>query len=460
MDDRSNRVAISGFRLTERARVTELGTWIDAIGKDGRRAGALRFDPRVSARPGVRDRLVATVLTDRRLAQGGLTGLVPIADLVTTGEELWLLTPHQVTPVLSELMTSPVVDASSAAAVLVETAQTLLAVHAAGLAHGAVHPGTIVIADDGAALLCERGLADAIRGQTPSPSQDVMAWAALARGMAASWGKRTPRAAELLERAAFTATTHGLAAARDTVLGGREALPGGLVSREVLAEIARRWSALDVATQGMAAQDEGDIVTLLHVPEVGPRFGTGVATEPPRAVPATTPPHAVAAESTAERIWREGREQAPASPRAGRAQRVARARKRRTVVSTAIFALVLAGALIAWFRLGSTPPLVVQSVQVSAPKKTVGCDKTVTISGKLTTNGSPGTIDYEWVQSDTKEVTRQSATVQSGTTKRTVVLKWTVKGKSTFKGTATLRVLSPVAAGARVEGKASFRYKC
>src|SRR5437868_6885155 len=409
MDERGSRSAISGFRLTDRARLTELGTWIDAIGRDGRRAGALRFDPTVTGRPGVRDRLVSAALTDRRVIQGGLTGLVPVADLVTAGDELWLLTSHQVTPVLSELMASAAMDATSAAAVLVETAQTLLAVHAAGLAHGAVHPGTIVIADDGSSVLTERGLADAIRGQSPSVARDVLAWAALAKGLAATWAKGTPRAAELLEQAAATATTHGLAAARDLVVNGRAALPGGLIGREVLAEIARRWSALDVATQGMAPRDEGEIATLLHVPEIAPRFsgpiGTGTpqsaplhaaplhaappaggapygpkpgavlpgglpgaagaanaagaagaagagapGTVPPRDAISTTPPNAgppVAPpagppETTAERIWREGRfEGVEMTPRAGRAKRAAKARRRRTIISSAIAALVV-----------------------------------------------------------------------------------------------------------------------
>lgn len=83
--------SIAGYRLTDHTRITELGAWFDAISPDGRLAGALRFDQGVIGLPGVRDRLVAAVVTDRRLAQGGVPGLVPVADVVAAGEQVWLL---------------------------------------------------------------------------------------------------------------------------------------------------------------------------------------------------------------------------------------------------------------------------------------------------------------------------------------------------------------------------------
>lgn len=65
MDNPQNGIA--GFRLTEHTWMTELGNWIDAISPDGRRAGALLFDPRLVGLPGVRERVVQAVMTDQRL---------------------------------------------------------------------------------------------------------------------------------------------------------------------------------------------------------------------------------------------------------------------------------------------------------------------------------------------------------------------------------------------------------
>src|SRR5690606_31066365 len=93
----SPRHGIAGFTLTE-------PTWIDAISPDGRRAGALLFDSTVIGRPGVRDRVVEAALTDRRLVMGGLTGLIPVADVVAAGDQVWLLTAQAVTPTLSSLL--------------------------------------------------------------------------------------------------------------------------------------------------------------------------------------------------------------------------------------------------------------------------------------------------------------------------------------------------------------------
>ncbi|MEV0202523.1 hypothetical protein AB0H81_39670, partial [Nonomuraea sp. NPDC050691] len=155
------RDGIAGFRLTEHTWITEVGNWIDAISPDGRRAGALLFDPRVVGLPGVRDRVVATVMTDQRLVLGGLGGLIPVADVVAAGEQVWLLTAQAVSPTLADLLGAGPVDPGGAASVLLETAQTLLALHASGVTHGSLHPGTVVIAADGGALLSERGLSDA-----------------------------------------------------------------------------------------------------------------------------------------------------------------------------------------------------------------------------------------------------------------------------------------------------------
>ncbi|GAA2665384.1 hypothetical protein GCM10010412_041650 [Nonomuraea recticatena] len=442
---------IAGFLLSDRIRATELGTWVEATGPDGRRAGALRFDPGLLLTPGARERLVQAVIVDRRLAESGMAGLVPIADLVTAGEEVWLLAAHAVSPTLSELLSAPAMDPASAAAVLVESAQTLAALHAAGLAHGSFHPGTVLVAEDGATLLGERGLADAVRGLPPAPERDVTAWAALARGLAATWASGARGAAELFERAAVTATTRGLPAARDGLLAGRDALPGGLISRDLLAETARRWSPpASPGGAGPQVRDEGEIATMLRVP--------GPTQEPVHFGPGVTPA-AAHGETTAEKIWRDGSRPGGPARHGMRAKKAGRARRRRAVVSAAVFALVIAGAVLAWLSVRSSPDLVVRAATVSAPK-TLGCRRTATITGSLVTNGEAGRVTFQWLRSDRKEPIEQTETVPSGKTTHTVQLRWTVKGEATAKLTARLRVLSPIPQGQKIEDKATFTYKC
>ncbi|MEU7739928.1 hypothetical protein [Nonomuraea sp. NPDC049158] len=447
------RNGIAGFRLTEHTWNTELGNWIDAISPDGRRAGALLFDPKIIGMPGVRERVVATVLTDQRLVLGGLAGLIPVADVVAAGEQVWLLTAQAVSPTLSDLLASGAIDASGAAAVLAETAQTLLALHAAGVTHGSVHPGSVVITADGAALLSERGLSDAIRGQVSPPERDVAAWASLARALAASVTRSAPRAAALFERAAVTTTTHGLGTARSVVLSEPTALPGGALRHEGLAQAARGRSAF--AHPPVAAQpplDESDIVTLLAVPgphqapvHFGPGVSSGVSTE------------SAQAGTTAERIWREGREQVGTVQRGGKPGKAARARRRRTILSAVLFAVIMGGAILAWLKLSGAPELAIKSIDVVAPKKPQGCDSAVVVTGKIVTNGEAGEISYEWRKNLDKEVVKQTLRTTADQTSYTVPLRWTLKGKSTVKATATLRVLSP---GPLRTDKASFTYKC
>ncbi|GAA3827209.1 hypothetical protein GCM10022226_55140 [Sphaerisporangium flaviroseum] len=495
--------SIAGYRLTGRSRMGEVGTWIDAVAPDGSPGAALRVDPASMSTPGARERVVAAVIADRRLTQSGLTGLMPIADLVAAGGEVWLLTARPATPSLAELMNgrpgSPPPDAGSAATVLVETAQTLLAVHAAGLSHGAVHAGTVVIGQDGTALLAERGLALALRGQQPSYDRDLTAWASLARGLAAGWAAGDPRAAQLFDRAAAAATTHGLSAARDALLNGRDLLPAGFTTRERLVQTLQWWSAGDVPTQepqqasgsyghpyptgasgSSGVPDDGEVVTLLYQPGTGESpnpGGAGVAGSAAVGYAGTTPAGTAAtagaggpagnsemrfgpgvpADTTAAQIWRAGREQVTV-PAKERLRRPPPSRRRRGGVlgSAVIFALIIVAAIFLWLQRGQ--PISVTAVDVKTPKAK-GCDITVNVIGVITTNGQSGQVTYEWLPSGERSV-RHTDPVQAGESTHQVSLKWDIGGRGTKKLTARLRVLSPLTPGARLEDKASFTYKC
>ncbi|MFC4586200.1 protein kinase family protein [Sphaerisporangium corydalis] len=497
--------SIAGYGLTGRSRVGEVGTWTDTVGPDGSRGGALRLDPRALSAPGARERVVAAVTEDRRLARSGLTGLMPVTDLVAARQEVWLLTGVPAAPTLAELMDGrpggPSPDAGSAATILVETAQTLLTVHSAGLSHGALHAGTVVVGEDGTALLAERGLALALRGEPASPDRDLTAWASLARGLAAGWAAGDPRAAQLFDRAASTATTHGLGSARDYLLNGRDLLPAGFITRERLVRSIQWWSASDVPTQSPPPAapgygdtggqgSEGEVVTLLYTPGAGdqPFQGTpasgaaGYGASPPAgygAPPGTTGPTGptgpagqgetgrgdlrfgpgVPVDTTAAQIWRAGREQqqitVPASERLGRMP--ARRRRRGGVLwSAVVLALIVAAGLFLWFQRGA--PLSVTAVDVKVPKAK-GCDITVNVVGVITTNGAAGQVTYEWLPSGERPV-KHTEPVSSGESAHQVSLKWEIGGQGTRKLTARLRVLSPLTPGTRLDDKASFTYKC
>ncbi|MEU0567498.1 hypothetical protein ABZ297_19225 [Nonomuraea sp. NPDC005983] len=176
-------------------------------------------------------------------------------------------------------------------------------------------------------------------------------------------------------------------------------------------------------------------------------FGPGVASEPPRQQLGTT----------AERIWREGRDQARTLQRSDRVTKAARARHRRTISAATVFAIIMAGAVVAWIKLGNAPELAITSIDVAAPKKTQGCDSAVVITGTIVTNGAAGEISYEWRKSLDKEVVKQTLRTTSGQTSYIVPLRWQLNGESTVRATATLRVLSP---GPLRTEKASFTYKC
>ena len=343
---------------------------------------------------------------------------------------------------------------------LAETAHTLVALHAAGITHGSVQPGTVVITAEGGALLSERGLSDAIHGRLSTPERDASGWAALARGLAASCARGAPRAADLFERAAATATTRGLTAARSMLLAERDLLPGGVISRHGLAQAARGQSVFaqplaytrpeDAAGSGREAdRDEGDIVTLLRVPgtSTGPGTGTGPdgqypgagfgagaglhpgagvrrgcgcgargSARPGRALRVTRPCWAVRRRRTPAPATRTRSGSGPASaprrrssgsgvrdatgPGGARpgAPRPQRARRRRTILAAGVLAVILAGAAVAWFRLGASPDLTVASVAVKAPKKAQRCNSSVLITGTIVTNGEAGEITLRVAQ--------------------------------------------------------------
>ncbi|RJL32638.1 hypothetical protein [Bailinhaonella thermotolerans] len=284
-------MGVAGYRLTGHSRASELGVWEIVTAPGGNAAGALRFDMSRLAAEGALDRLVEAVAEDRDL---GLPGLLPIADLVSTRDQVWLLTAGPAAPALTDLLAADeagelLFDAGHAATVLDDVAQTLIAVHAAGLAHGAVQPANVVIGPDGTALLAELGLAAAVRDVIPGRAGDVAGWAAMTRTLAAAWAADDPDCADLFRRCAEAAEARGLTAARGVLAGERETLPSGFPQRAGLAEAAEWFTARQTASPAGSADE---ILTVADTADTaddqgatGPEYGRAEAAEPYAAGP-------------------------------------------------------------------------------------------------------------------------------------------------------------------------------
>ncbi|MBP2703106.1 hypothetical protein JOL79_04730 [Microbispora sp. RL4-1S] len=492
MDDGA---VVAGHRLTGRARTSEIGTWFDAVSPTGTPSAVLRFEQEALTSQRARDGLVAAVTADRRLWSSGLTGILPVADLVAARDEIYLIAGRRATPTLADLLAGhAALDPGGAATILVETAQTLLAVHGAGLSHGSLHPGTVVIGDDGSALLAERGLADALRGAPASAERDVAAWVALARVF--TGGRAGGNAELLLERAAAAAAAHGLGAARDTLLAGRDALPPGFSTRERLARTVQAWDAsaplsppgspafppagapsgsLGGSLGGSLSGAPGEAVTLLDVTghgaagavspggavsPAGAGLGAGAAAVAPQGdeVMMRFGP-GVPTETTAAQIWRSGRTASTLQGQPGTGKPARRRRGRTAWAGTVLLAMLIA-LVILWLRQSPPDEIAVSAVDVKGPKKTVRCDGTADFVGRVTTNGQAGTVRYVWHTSDGHARPEEEQRVASGSTTTDLPLHWNVNGPGSFKGTATLRVLSPTPSGKPMQDKASFAYKC
>ncbi|MPY35362.1 hypothetical protein FNH09_30245 [Streptomyces adustus] len=228
---------VAGRPLSGWSRDARHGTWHALLpaGSGEPMLGALRIDRALLAPEGTRERLAAAVLAVARLRLPGVLGTV---DLVVEAGEVWLVTARPPTPTLADLPARPGSgpDAGSAASVLNETAQSLLALHAAGLAHGALDADTVVLAPDGVALLAEAALGTVL-GDAPDSTRreaDIAAWAGLCRTLGEAWVAPGTPAAALFARCSAAAGSEGLAAAREALVTGRAALPAGFLRRTEL----------------------------------------------------------------------------------------------------------------------------------------------------------------------------------------------------------------------------------
>jgi len=151
------------------------------------------------------------------------------------------------------------------------------------------------------------------------------------------------------------------------------------------------------------------------------RIGPGVPSAPP----------ASQAGLTAERIWRTGRP--PEPPR-----RPARLRRR---LGSALTVILLAAAGVVLYLRFHHAPFHVTGVKISQQTRN-GC--AVDVTGRITTNGSAGTVSYQWVfRPDQQAPQPLSQSVVAGQHAVYVTVAVEGKGHGSASQTVTLQVLGP-----------------
>ena len=190
-----------------------------------------------------------------------------------------------------------------------------------------------------------------------------------------------------------------------------------------------------------------------YLPTVTGGYGSGAPAAPPegegwpaseRTVSAVGPPGiirqgpgvpvsspAVQAGATAEQVWRTG--QLPAPPR--------RRRGPRPVASGALTVVLLAAAGVLLFLRFHHAPLQVTGVAITR-QVTNGC--AVDVTGRIATNGSAGTVSYEWLfqpQSEAPQPMSQSVIAGQNAVYVTVALDG--QGQGSAAQDVTLQVLGP-----------------
>ena len=276
----------SGMWLDQTLRAGAVGTWWSAATAGGRPLGLLQLEPSLVAESAARDRVAAAVTAVRTVNS---RGVLRTTELVVEAKRSWLVVATQPTPTLADLLASaPSLAPGVATGVAVDVGQALRDLHAVGLSHGDLAADTVVLTAGGGATLVEVGVLAAVRGAPSDIGRDLVAWAALARGLAAM---ATTTEAEFLLTAATTAESGDLAYAvrrlaheardlRDVV--DRESLVDALPSiKPASPRIPPQVSTIDSS-----------------ISSVRVRFGRGV----PLAVGTTSPP-AVAGGQRAPRRW-------------------------------------------------------------------------------------------------------------------------------------------------------------
>jgi hypothetical protein len=158
-----------------------------------------------------------------------------------------------------------------------------------------------------------------------------------------------------------------------------------------------------------------------HPPTEIVRYGPGV--------PTTQPPgqHGL----TAEQVWRSGRPSAPAR----------RGPRLRRLLGWGLTVVLLAASGIVLYLRFHHPPFQVTGVVISQRTRT-GCG--VDVTGQISTNGSAGTVSYQWLFQPGRSVPQPlSQSVTAGQRALYVTAALEGSGHGSASQTATLQILGP-----------------
>jgi tRNA A-37 threonylcarbamoyl transferase component Bud32 len=194
--------------LDRTLRIGACGTWWAAGTPGGQTLGTLQLDPDLVALPAVRDRVAAAVAAVRA---ANPSGVMRTTELVYDARRAWLVVATVPKPTLADLLAvHATLPPGAASALAVEIARALRELHAAGLSHGDLEAGTVVLTGAGGATLAEVGVLAAVRDAPTDIGVDAIAWAALVRELA---GRADPAESSILVGAAAVAEAGDLTAA-------------------------------------------------------------------------------------------------------------------------------------------------------------------------------------------------------------------------------------------------------
>ena len=137
----------------------------------------------------------------------------------------------------------------------------------------------------------------------------------------------------------------------------------------------------------------------------------------------------------AEGVWRTGQRAGPGVRRGGLG------RVRRVAGAAVTVVLLAAAGVVVWLRFFDHPPLRVTGVRI-IQQAAAGC--TVDVTGRISTNGSAGTVSYQWVfrpQTHAPQPLNQSVAAGQRAVYVTVAVQG--QGHGTASQAVTLDVLGP-----------------
>jgi hypothetical protein len=159
---------------------------------------------------------------------------------------------------------------------------------------------------------------------------------------------------------------------------------------------------------------------------------------PPPAAPSEVVrfgPGVPASQVGAESVWRTGHRAGPPP----RQQRLRRVRRMLGLALTVI--LLIAAGIVLWLRFFDHPPFQVTDVKITGQTR-AGC--TVDVTGEIATNGSAGTVSYQWVfQPQTQAPQPLNQTVVAGQHAVYVTVAVEGQGHGSASQKVTLDVLGP-----------------